>query len=356
MKILVIISTLQRGGAERVVSRLTDVWQKSDEALIAVFDALEIAYTYGGTLVDLKCSAANGIWGKIINSFRRIFKLAALIRKEKPDHIISFMESANFPAILAASFTGTLTCLTVSVRDDPERFILPYRCLISCLYRFPKRVVAVSQGVSLALEKMNIPKKKLFFIPNPAPCKLHEIENKNEETVHLAPPRYILGVGRLHPQKGFDRLMAAFAGIDDPDLHLVILGEGKERAKLETLAEELKISARVMLPGVVNNIAPWYKNALCYVLSSRHEGWPNVLMEAMYWRCPVIAFNCRYGVNEIIESEVSGLLVPEGDICALQVAIVKIIENDLLREKFVKESLRKLEQFDVNNIAKIWLD
>jgi glycosyltransferase involved in cell wall biosynthesis len=352
MKILIVIYSLHRGGAERVVSRLTHVWQESHEVLVVLFDTSKAAYAYGGTLVNLKCPSANGIWGKAINSFRRIFRLTALIRKEKPDHIISFMESANFPTILAASLTGTLTCLTVSVRNDPERFILPHRYLIPCLYRFPKRVVAVSQGVSLALEKLGVPLKKLFFIPNPIPNESKNIEN---ETIHR-PPRYILGVGRLHQQKGFDRLMTAFAGINDSELYLIILGEGQERANLEALAKKLKISERLVMPGAVDNVVQWYENALCFVLSSKYEGWPNVLMEAIHCHCPVVSFDCCYGPNEIIESKISGLLVPEGDIHALRMAIIEVITNDVLREKLVKESLRRLEQFDVNNIAKMWLD
>lgn len=355
MKILVIIPTLHRGGAERVVSRLSYVWQEAHEVLLTVFDASKIAYPYSGKLVDLNCPSVNGMWGKITNVVRRVFRLVALIRKENPNHIITFMESANFPAILAASLTRTLTRLTVSVRNDPNQFILSHRFLMSWLYRFPKRVVAVSQGVFLALEKMRVPRQKLFFIPNPAPNELRKEGSKKEENIY-PPSRYILGVGRLHPQKGFDRLMAAFASIDDPDLYLVILGEGQERASLEVLATELKISARLMMPGAVDDISVWYENALSFVLSSRREGWPNVLMEAMYWCCPVVSFDCHFGPSEIIESGVSGLLVPEGDIHALCMAIVKIISDESLREAFVRESQRKLEQFDVNSIAKKWID
>jgi glycosyltransferase involved in cell wall biosynthesis len=354
MKILVIIPTLHRGGAERVVSRLTQAWQEEHEVLLAVFDHSKAAYLHGGKLVDLKCPPVNSVWGKVANALRRVFRLTTLIQKEKPDRIITFMESANFPAILAALLTGTLACLTISVRCDPNQLMRAYRCLISCFYRFPKRVVAVSQGVSVVLEKMGVPRQKLFFIPNPASDEPRQAESKKEENIRR-PSRYILGVGRLHSEKGFDRLMAAFASIDDSDLHLVILGEGRERASLEALAEELRISTRLMMPGAVEDVAPWYENALCFVLSSKHEGWPNVLMEAMYWHCPVISFDCRFGPSEIIESGVSGVLVPEGDVHALRVAIVKIISNGALRESFVKESLRRLEYFCVKKVAKMWL-
>jgi glycosyltransferase involved in cell wall biosynthesis len=355
MKILVIIPSLQRGGAERVVSRLTQIWQETHEVLIAVFDSSEIAYLYAGNLVDLKCPSLNSVWGKVINSFRRVLRLATLIRTEKPDRIIGFMESANFPAILSASMLGALDRLSVSVRDDPEWFVLTYRYLIPWLYRLPKRVVGVSQGVSFALKKMGVPRQKLFFIHNPALKDLKKVENKSGENV-CRPPRYILGVGRLHPQKGFDRLMTAFAGIDDPELHLVILGEGQERANLEALAEKLRISTRLMMPGAVADVSSWYENALCFVLSSRHEGFSNVLIEAMQWRCPVISFDCRFGPNEVIEHEASGFLIPEGDVDALRMAMVEVVGNDVLREKKKKNSLCALKKFDANRIANAWLD
>lgn len=352
---MVIISSLHRGGAERVVSRLSCTWQEVHDVLLTVFDSSKIAYSYGGVLVDLKCPSVNGIRDKIVNALRRVFRLITLIRKEKPDCIISFMESANFPVILAASLTNTLTRLSVSVRNNPEHFGLIQRYLMFFLYRLPKRVVAISQGVLLTLKKMKVPCEKLFFIPNPAPGGLRKVENKEEKNIPR-PSRYILGVGRLHPQKRFDRLMAVFAGIDDPDMFLVILGEGDERANLESLARQLKIDTRLIMPSVVDDIAPWYENALCFVLSSEYEGWGNVLIEAMNWRCPVVSFDCPYGPSEIIESGVSGLLVPEGDIPALRRAILEVINSDTMREKFVKESLLRLKQFDVNQIAKMWLD
>jgi len=354
MKVLVIVPMLHCGGVARTVSKLTHVWQKTHNVLIAVFDVSKIAYSYGGTQIDLKCPPVNGTWFKLTNIFRRFFRLTALIWKEKPDRIISFMESANFPAILAASLTGTLSSLSVSVRSDPKIFMRAHKCLMPLLYRFPNRVIAISQGVSLALEKMGIPRQKLSFIPNPPPLQ-NELKIAGETDNIRRPPHYILGVGRLSPEKGFERLMAAFAGIDDPDLHLVILGEGAERANLETLAEELKISARFMMPGAVENVAPWFQNALCFVLSSRYEGWGNVLVEAMYYRCPAVSFDCCYGPNEIREHEVSGLLVPEGDVHALRSAIVKVVSNDALRKQFVEESLRRLEQFDVKEIAEKWI-
>jgi glycosyltransferase involved in cell wall biosynthesis len=319
---------------------------------IAVFDGSDAAYTYGGCLIDLVLPARDRALAKAVNAVRRVFRLAGLLRKQKPERVISFMESANFPTILAAFMTGTLDRLTVSVHNNPARFPLSHRLLMPFLYRFPGRVVAVSQGIVAALEKMGVTRKKLSFIPNPAPTIA--ATTKEEQSVPR-PERYILGVGRLHPQKGFDRLIVAFAGMRDPDLRLVILGEGDERANLETLANRLGVAEHVIMPGAMDDLAPWYGNALCFVLSSRHEGWPNVLMEAMAHGCSVVSFDCSFGPSEIVESGISGLLVPEGDIPALQEAVRRIIDDKELRTELIKNATHRVRIFDVEVVAPAWL-
>ena len=353
MRLLVIIPSLHRGGAERVVSILTQEWCKTHEVLIAVFDASQPAYYHDGKLFDLFVSAQDGVMRKMANAIKRILRLSGVMRRERPDCIISFMESANFPTIFASLMTGHLGKLSVSVRNDPARFPYAYRWLIPLIYRLPRRVVAVSQGVAQALAGMGVPKNRLIAIPNPAPQPLVGKFIDRTEPPHT---RYILGVGRLHRQKGFDRLLHAFAGIDDPELHLVILGEGGERDALEELAASLGIAARVSLPGAMADPMPWYQNATCFVLSSRHEGWPNVLLEAMSNSCPVLSFDCQYGPAEIIEHGVSFLLVEEGNVEALGNAISNLFCEESIRVALIKGGLLRVKEFKVERLAEQWLE
>jgi len=352
VKLLVVIPSLHRGGAERVVSLLTQEWCKSHEVLLSVFDASRPAYSYGGKLVDLSISAQAGVVRKMANALRRIFRLSGAMRRERPDRIISFMESANFPAIFAALLTGHLGKLSVSVRNDPSRFAYPYRLLLPLLYRLPRRVVAVSQGVALALGDMGVPKNRLITIPNPAPRSIN-IDQLNRPST--APGRYILGVGRLHQQKGFDRLLYAFSSIANPDLHLVILGEGGERASLEALAKSLGIGPRVLMPGVVADPMPWYQHAACFVLSSRHEGWPNVIFEAMSNGCPVVSFDCQYGPSEIIHHGVNGLLVDDGNVDVLKESIGMLVNDTLQRKKLALQGFKRSAEFKSEALAEKWL-
>lgn len=356
MRILVVIPSLRRGGAERVVSVLTKEWAREHDVTLALFDARDLAYPYGGRIVDLACPAGLGVRSKATNAFLRIIRLSRLIRATQPDRIITFMESANFPAILAAVLTGAQERLLVSVHNDPARFPKGYRSLIPWLYRYPNRVVTPSKGVAEVLAHMGVPRNKLQTIPNPV--ALDSLERHLTADLPSLPgmaPRFILGVGRLHPQKGFDQLLQAFARIAAADLHLVILGEGRERAKLERQAKDLGIAPLVHLPGAVDNPFPWYRQAVCFVLSSRYEGFSNVLVEAMACGCPVVSFDCHYGPSEIIEDGVSGLLVSEGDVDGLARAIRRVLEDNYLRQTLREAGKKRARQFDVKEVARQWL-
>jgi len=352
LKILVVIPSLRRGGAERVVSLLTQEWAKSHQVLLAVYDGSSPAYDFGGQLIDLHLPAKGGALKKAFNAACRIFRLNRLVKVEQPDRVISFMESANFPSIISLALARSLDRLVVSVHNDPARFPRAHLFLMPIMYRWPRKVVAVSSGVKDALCILGVPKSKLVAIPNPAPPK--GIGGSDLLTGRY-PDRFILGVGRLHPQKGFDRLLKAFAEINDLSLKLVILGEGKERSALVEQAHSLGIGDRVSLPGAVEDVMDWYKHALCFVLSSRHEGWGNVLVEAMSNSCPVVSYDCSYGPSEIIQDGISGLLIGEGDVSGLADGIRRVISDGALRNNLVRNGLDRVQEFEVERLAEHWI-
>ena len=354
MKLLVVIPSLHRGGAERVVSLLSQEWAKNHEVKVVVFDASNPAYAYGGELVDLDLSANRSWLGKGVQAIRRVVSLARLFREVKPDRVISFMESANFPCVLAELIAGDRSRLWISVRNDPGRFPIFYQKLIPLLYRMPDKVVAVSSGVAQALTDIGVPGAKLISIPNPASTYAPTILTPLSRPAD-APDRYILGVGRLHWQKGFDRLIEAFALLNDKSMHLVIMGEGSERNALKTQASVLGFSDRVHLLGAREDIWPWYRHAVCFALSSRHEGWPNVLMEAMSQGCPMIAFDCKYGPSEIIEDGISGRLVDNGCVEDLSKSLQEVINHPEQRKAFGEEGIKRMLDFKVTKISKMWL-
>ena len=358
MKIVTIIPTLRGGGAERVVSGLTQEWAKSHQVTVAFFDASRMSYDCLGRIVDLGLqlpisgNRLMGIMKKTYSIGVVSARLITLLRQDQPDRIFSFMEKANFVAIAVASWAGCLDRLYVSVRDNPATFPFLFRALIPLLYRLPAGIIAASDGIKQGLELMHVSATKISVIPNPILTDRQAIKQKS---VAPLPDRFILGCGRLDRQKGFDRLLEAFHRLGRPDIHLVILGEGEERPELINLSRELGIEKRVHFPGYVTDVETWYRHAECFVLSSRHEGWPNVLMEAMAEGCSVISFDCKYGPSEIIRDGENGLLVPEGDVEELTKAIARVLDDKALRRNLAVNGMERVKMFEVKEIVARWL-
>ena len=354
MKVVIVINSLARGGAQRVVSTLTREWVKSHQVLIALFDASRPAYEHGGEVADLGTPSLRSPVKKLHNALLRSIRLARILWRERPDRIVSFMESANYPTIVAAAVTGLLGRLCVSVRCNPATIPGLNRLLMPIVYRLAERVVAPSYGVRCALQKMGLPARKLSVIPNPVVRRTNATISASADS----PLRYILGVGRLEREKGFDRLLKAFSQIrvDQSDIELVILGDGTEQAALLAISQELGITSHMHLPGVVSDVDAWYRRAVCFVLTSHYEGSPNVVVEAMANGCPVVSFDCPYGPAEILESGRSGLLVSQGDIAGLTDAIQRLVSDGALRAHLAKVGLQRARAFSVEKIAPLWLN
>ena len=139
----------------------------------------------------------------------------------------------------------------------------------------------------------------------------------------------ILGVGRLTQAKDFPTLIRAFALVRKKRAaRLMILGEGEERPKLEALVRELGLEREVTLPGFVDNPYKYMKRAAVFVLSSKWEGFGNVLVEAMALGTPVVSTDCPSGPAEILENGRWGRLVPVGDVYALAEAIIETLDEE----------------------------
>ena len=148
----------------------------------------------------------------------------------------------------------------------------------------------------------------------------------------------VISVGRLDWQKGFDVLIDAFSRIadDHPGATLTIFGEGQEREALERLVQHRGMDHRIRLPGTTQQPGAWIAQADILVLSSRHEGFSNVLAEATVAGIPSIATNCDYGPDEIIFDMQNGMLVPVDDVAALAGAITKLLSDPELQNRFTK--------------------
>jgi len=359
VKILVVLPNLQRGGAERVVSLLTQEWAKRHDVLTVVFDGSDPVYAHGGRLVDLMLPPAGTTIARAARWLTRAELLRRVIRRERPDRIFSFLEIANFPTILASVASRTLSRLAVSVRNNPRQFPVGQRLLMPVLYRLPRNVVAVSAGVAERLEAgFALPHEKISAVPNPIDLALIEA-GRREPTGNpsvAAERRFVLGVGRLVHQKGFDLLIEAYARVSPHfDVDLVILGEGPERSALEDLVGTLGLTHRVFLPGASANPFALMARAQVFVLSSRWEGWPNALVEAMATATAVAAFDCPFGPSEIIEDRVSGAVVAPQDKEALAGVLKELLADSNLRARFGERAEAAVRKYSVAGVAEQWL-
>jgi glycosyltransferase involved in cell wall biosynthesis len=168
----------------------------------------------------------------------------------------------------------------------------------------------------------------------------------------------VVAAGRLAPQKGFDLLIAAFAQVAraEPGWRLRICGGGPERAELRRLIVEHDASDHIQLLGRVHDIAEQMRQASLYVLSSRFEGFPLVLIEAMSKGLPVVSFDCPTGPADIVEHGVTGYLVPTGDVDALAEAMLDLIRDEPRRRRFGATAVERSTAYAMTKLGRRWED
>ncbi len=194
-----------------------------------------------------------------------------------------------------------------------------------------RHLICVCSGLQAAALELGTPPEKTSVIGNGVDVQRFRRRDREEARRRLGLPpagRILLSVGHLTARKGFDLVLEAFAGLPDPDLLLVIAGEGEEKESLAKRAESLGLLGRVRFPGAVLNrdLPDWYSAADLFVLASSREGWPNVLCEAQAMGLPVVATRV-WGVPEIVDHPSVGLLVEERSVEALRAALDRALQT-----------------------------
>ncbi|CAN1537711.1 RfaG Glycosyltransferase [Caulobacteraceae bacterium] len=272
---------------------------------------------------------------------RCTFKLAAWIREYRPACVLSALTHANIVAIVAGAMAGRLGDIVVSQRgvlsdsmaDKPSIRNMLVGILTRLIYPRARNIISVSDAVSRDLNsRFNVPLDKLVTVPNPISIErvLAKSNERNPAAASLASEsRLVLTAGRLHAVKDQATLIRAFARVRAfTDVHLVILGDGPLRESLEALAVSLNVAEFVTFIGFSQNPYSWMKVADVFVLSSRHEGLPNVLIEAMVCGAKIVATDSPGGTSDILEGGEWGRLVPVGDDRLLAEAILASL-NDI---------------------------
>lgn len=340
LRVAFLLSTLMGGGLEKVVLNLAQGLVQHNVQLDLVLASAEGDFLSevppGVNVVDLQTP----IDSRTRQAVKVIGPLVQYLRREKPDVLISHLASVNVVAIAARFLAG----IPLHLALVEHNLVLPYGTssqplpllmhLMRWFYPFADAIVGVSQGIADQFAAdLGLKASKIQVIHNP-------VVNSHLSTQAQAPlnhpwfqpgePPVLLAAGRLVTQKDFPTLLYAFAELlKQRPARLLILGEGPLRSRLETLIETLQLSEQVSMPGFASNPYSYMSRAAAFVLSSRWEGLPTVLIEALACGCNVVSTRCPHGPEEILQDGRYGRLVPIGDINALAEAMQQTLEAPL---------------------------
>lgn len=263
--------------------------------------------------------------------------LARYLRRERPDALLSTLNTANVVAVYAARLARSGTRIVIRQANTLSRTLSassglhrPIRFLVRRAYPRADAVIAVSDGVARDLvELVPLDPARLRTVPSPIVTPdlfARAAEPVDHPWFDRGDVPVVLGVGRLTRQKDFPTLILAFARVARRrDARLLILGEGEERPRLEALVRALDLDGRVELPGYVDNPFPFMARAAVLVLSSAWEGLPGVIVQALALGTPVIATDCESGPREALDGGRFGLLVPVGDDAAIARGLLDLL-------------------------------
>ena len=348
MKIFLIIPTLKQGGAERVMSVLANnLSQSNHEVHLVLLAHSKGFYKVNGNVNIHHLGFQNkGAIQKKISEINTFLKLRKLLKKEKPEATLSFMDKYNVLTILASSFLNLN--IFVSDRSNPKKKIsssLQY--LKKLTYKYATGIVAQT---SLAKEVIygHTKNTNIEVIANP----LKDIVLYPD----VAKEKIIINVGRLIPEKGQKFLIDAFSNMKVKDWKLVILGDGNLKQTLKCQIDDLGLTKSVIMPGAVSDVDHWLARASIFAFSSVSEGFPNALVEAMAAGLPCVSFDCDAGPKDIISNGLNGFLIDTKNVEALASKLDALCLDINLRIKIGEEATKVRDKLNANMITKKYIN
>lgn len=326
------LQDLSGGGAEKIMSGLANELVKR------------------GYQVDFVLVHATGVNLKFLSEKIRVVDLKArntylclptlmrYLKRTRPGVFLSSLDLTNLMALIARKITGVKTRMVIRIEimeSAQKRTFLKKgleKLLLTALYPSADAIVGISTKVAEdIIDYAKLPPNKVHVVYNPVvtPELLNKAkEDAGHEWFKKGQPPVILGAGRLTEQKGFETLLDAFAVLRNTmAARLIILGEGELKSKLESICMGYGIEKDVDLHGYVENPYSFMRQSDAFVLSSKWEGSPSVLIAALACGCPVVSTDCPGAVREILADGAYGDLVPVGDAAAMAKAIEKVLTS-----------------------------
>lgn len=354
LRLTLVIHSLDGGGAERTMAWMASQWAEMGHAvtLITLDSAGTDRYSVDARVTRVGLDQMSESRNKLQGLWRNATRLRVLrraINKANGDYIVSFTDKMNVLILIAC--LGLSQRVIVCERIDPRHHNIGGMWSMLRRITYPKCFALVVQTESV----------KQFFHRIVGSKKIRVIANAVEmpqctDTEASSKRPWIVAIGRLERQKGFDLLIDAFAAVarEHPEWKLKIVGDGSQREQLSNQVDRLGLSTSVELCGWSESPCSWLEQAAIFVLSSRYEGFPNALLEAMAMGVPPISFSCESGPDEIVRHEVDGLLVPAGDVERLAQAIASLITNPAERTAMGARAREVVDRFGREQFFREW--
>ncbi len=361
MHILFLLKNIWGSGPGRVTCTLANHWaEKGWRVTLLTYageenDEFEL-HPAVRRLFLTSADAADGMHGGIGRNALRVISLRRILRREKPDVVIGLTSMPSCLVALAGHPHGGLTIGTERVHPPFD----PLGSISNTVRRlgYGKLDAVVAQTPESAeWIRRNTTARHVPVILNPVVIPVPDSTPRLDPSRILdASGKTLLAAGRLHAQKGFDRLVRAFARVAPahPDWRLLIAGKGHLQPELESLAAKLGVGDRVLMPGRIGNMGDWYEAADAFVLTSVFEGFPNVLCEAMGYGLPVVSVDCDTGPRDMIADGVNGLLVKQDDPDALAAALSRLMGDPALRQRLGENARAIKDRLSLERIAGEW--
>lgn len=348
-RLTLVISSLDAGGAERVLSVLSDYWARDgyDITLLLLSNKIDSAYELNPLIHRqvLALRSKSKSWMHAVSAnWRRLKVLRSEISQSRPDVVISFMTETSVLCILAlvGKTIPVVACEHSDPYRDPEN--RAWRMLRRWVFRWADRVVVLSRYAASYFSTAI--RRNVRVIPNAV----------KENVIAPEPELQIIAIGRLEKVKRYDVLINAFAALHKihADWTLTIIGDGSQKHSLEELIHSLHMDLYIHLPGRVETPDHYLCHSGIFVLCSEYEGFPMALCEAMAAGVASISVFYHAGVEDIITDGENGLIVYEKDEKSLTRAMMELIEHPIRREKLAEQGRLSMHKFSWQHVGKQW--
>ena len=348
MKIAFLISSLNAGGAERVVSLLANELSLTNDIVIITLSKDEPFYKLNDSITVKQLGVLNSGTNPLKSIFSNLvllYKITLLIRSFKIKSLICFMTTSNVLGIISGKMLSNIK-VTISERANPKFEDVGYwNFLRRKTYKLADRLVVQSEEISNYFKPF-VDERKTSIIPNP--IKIVDFNKNKKEKI-------ILTVGRIDANKNQEQIIRSFSRLKQQGWKLVICGDGSLLSKLKDLVKALNINDAVEFKGRVKNIEKQYERASIFAFSSLSEGFPNVLLEAMNYGCACISTDCPTGPSILIKNNVNGFLIPLADENSYTNHLQNLIDDEKNRNLLVSNAKSGLENYSLNKVADQWI-